>query len=564
MARYVGTSGNDIRAGAVFTTNEFAGFGLGADIVIGGRYDDLFLLRVDKHKDMIDGGLGLHDHLHYGSADRGVTVDLRAGHVWATYYSPGTVTLPPSDLGANGTAGGSFVTMLPYKVTIADITGIEDVTGSKYDDVIKGDNQANILSGGKGNDEVYGAGGNDTLNGGDGKDTLYTGSGRNTVDGGHGDDEVVLQLEHQQSSAYHDHLLGGEGTDTLSFSVTAAFSSFAGVVVFIDREGMPPDPIFGETQTTGLVRSHGANGSITSSRVEAEIDGFENADGTDQDDMLYGSVAAGNRINGFGGNDEISGFSGADILIGGSGRDKFFASDDNVTDEIDGGSGSDTVSYEDTLYESMSHGVLVTLGNNGAAGTTQVVFSTGGGIGPNLESVLEDRLFRIENVIGSDFNDTIKGNNVANRLEGGWGTDKLEGRGGADILDGGRDADTLTGGTEADTFRFANLGDVGSRADTITDFASGTDKIDLAPFWSQAGASHNLNPIDAANLPTPDFVGSGNFSGDGNEIRIVNVDSNTWRVEIDVATEMTNGGGGFVDVEIIVRGSAPTQSDFLF
>jgi Ca2+-binding RTX toxin-like protein len=251
------------------------------------------------------------------------------------------------------------------------------VTGSKYDDVIKGDNQANILSGGKGNDELHGREGNDTLNGGDGKDTLYTGSGRNTVDGGNGDDEVVLQLEHQQSSAYHDHLLGGEGTDTLSFSVGASFSSFAGVVVFIDREGMPPDPIFGETQTTGLVRSHGANGSITSNRVEAEIDGFENADGTDQDDMLYGSFAAGNRINGFGGNDEISGFAGADFLFGGSGRDKFFASDDNVTDEIDGGDGSDTVSYEDTLYESMSHGVLVTLGNNGAAGTTQVVFSTG-------------------------------------------------------------------------------------------------------------------------------------------------------------------------------------------
>src|SRR5688572_9118683 len=99
MATYVGTTGNDTRAGSLNAPNEFIRFGVGADVVTGGSYNDVFLFSVDQVKDVIDGGLGRHDLLHYGTADRGVTVDLGAGHVWATFYRPSTVTLPPSDIG---------------------------------------------------------------------------------------------------------------------------------------------------------------------------------------------------------------------------------------------------------------------------------------------------------------------------------------------------------------------------------------------------------------------------------------------------------------------------------
>ena len=55
-----------------------------------------------------------------------------------------------------------------------------------------------------------------------------------------------------------------------------------------------------------------------------------------------------------------------------------------------------------------------------------------------------DNLVSIENVIGSAFSDTLKGDAGANVLTGGAGNDTLEGRGGADTLDGGSGTDTAS------------------------------------------------------------------------------------------------------------------------
>ncbi|MBL8907416.1 MAG: M10 family metallopeptidase C-terminal domain-containing protein [Rhizobiales bacterium] len=52
----------------------------------------------------------------------------------------------------------------------------------------------------------------------------------------------------------------------------------------------------------------------------------------------------------------------------------------------------------------------------------------------------------IENAIGGSGNDTIIGNDLANRLVGGAGNDRLEGGAGNDILIGGIGSDTLLGG----------------------------------------------------------------------------------------------------------------------
>ncbi|USW94825.1 type I secretion C-terminal target domain-containing protein [Pseudomonas proteolytica] len=50
-------------------------------------------------------------------------------------------------------------------------------------------------------------------------------------------------------------------------------------------------------------------------------------------------------------------------------------------------------------------------------------------------------------------------------------------RGGDDILIGGPGNNTLTGGAGADTFQYLTGG---SGHDVITDFAVGTDKLDLS------------------------------------------------------------------------------------
>ena len=61
----------------------------------------------------------------------------------------------------------------------------------------------------------------------------------------------------------------------------------------------------------------------------------------------------------------------------------------------------------------------------------------------------------IENAIGGSGNDTLLGNDSANRLEGGTGNDQLDGKAGNDILIGGAGDDTLIGGTGTDTAVFS-------------------------------------------------------------------------------------------------------------
>src|SRR3546814_15995539 len=83
------------------------------------------------------GGSGTDTASYAGSAN-GVTVDLTTG------------------TGLGGDAQGDT------------LSGIENLTGSNYDDTLTGDGGNNSLTGGTGNDTLNGEGGNDTLTGGGG------------------------------------------------------------------------------------------------------------------------------------------------------------------------------------------------------------------------------------------------------------------------------------------------------------------------------------------------------------------------------------------------------------
>lgn len=95
----------------------------------------------------------------------------------------------------------------------------------------------------------------------------------------------------------------------------------------------------------------------------------------------------------------------------------------------------------------------------------------------------------VENAtIRSTTGTTVIGNNLANAITGGDG---------ADTIHGGVGADLVTGGKGADSFVFDQLADGG---DTITDFTTGVDKIDLRPIAavnpgltvSYADSAHDL------------------------------------------------------------------------
>ncbi len=63
-----------------------------------------------------------------------------------------------------------------------------------------------------------------------------------------------------------------------------------------------------------------------------------------------------------------------------------------------------------------------------------------------------DKLSGIENLTGSNLNDTLSGNSGANVIVGGNGNDLLSGGGGDDTLDGGAGNDILRGGPGRDHF----------------------------------------------------------------------------------------------------------------
>lgn len=112
----------------------------------------------------------------------------------------------------------------------------------------------------------------------------------------------------------------------------------------------------------------------------------------------------------------------------------------------------------------------------------------------------------IDNAIGGSGNDSLTGNVIANSLYGGGGSDTLSGGGGNDTLTGGTGVDVLVGGDGADNFVFA-AGDSSAASgqhDRISDFAKGTDRIDI----SGIDAIASTGTLDAFH-----FIGTSTFDG---------------------------------------------------
>ena len=124
-----------------------------------------------------------------------------------------------------------------------------------------------------------------------------------------------------------------------------------------------------------------------------------------------------------------------------------------------------------------SGGTLQSLINfNAVAGTTYQIAVDGylsyvGNINLGLNlGLLKTGTTGIDNLVGDNGDDTLMG------LEG---NDVLNGGAGNDILNGGVGKDTLTGGAGNDTHIFQFGQSTVSLTDRITDFAFGTDTIDL-------------------------------------------------------------------------------------
>ena len=286
--------------------------------------------------------------------------------------------------------------------------------------------QNDEIHGGNGNDDIYGRAGNDQLFGDDGNDLIDGGSGSDSAWGGSGNDNISGGKDNDQlyGDSGHDSINGGSGND------------------YIDG-GKGNDHLFGGNGDDTVI---GASGND-------QLDGGTGNDslyGGDKNDQLKGR-SGDDYLDGGSGNDNLRGGVGNDTLLGGSGNDnlKGGSGDDLIysggnKDVVDGGSGIDTVSYD---YAESS--VNIDLHRK----------KTTGGDSDTLKS--------IENAVGSNHNDNLRGNRLDNRLEGGSGDDTLRGM---------RGDDELIGGSGADSFTWRQS-DIDGSLDQILDFALGEDNL---------------------------------------------------------------------------------------
>ncbi|MGO4129096.1 calcium-binding protein [Inquilinus sp. YAF38] len=556
-----GLGGNDTLSG--LGNNDWLYGDAGSDTLTGG--DGADLLVGGAGADVLDGGASL-DTASYTASTAGVTVDLSTG------------------AGMGGDAQGDTFISVEYLIgsaaddVLTATSGTFGLYGGDGNDILNGQAGIVSLSGEDGNDVVSGHG---YLYGDDGDDILRGGSGGDQLDGGAGVDlvsysasggavqvnlgtgkgflgdsagDTLISIENIEGSQGNDilkdsagdNILNGNGGDDIFFSgdgndIFNGGTGFDTLSFYYTTDGV----------TVDLLQGHGT-GSLAEGDTYISI---EKVEGTAGRDLLIGSN----------GDDVLNGDRGNDILRGGAGADRLDGSEGGLS----GSSGNDIASY----YTSAA-GVTVNLANgtcsggdaqgdvligiesvngsrfndvltgnggelrgwggndilrggapllDGGEGRDMVTYwASSSGVTLNLQT--ESGMISIEDINGSQGNDTIIGNGSVNQLNGFNGNDALDGAGGHDLLDGGAGndllhggsaMDQLTGGAGADSFIFVTTTESPSTAagrDLITDFSHAQgDRIDLSLIDANTGAAG-----DQAFT----YLGSGAFTGVAGQLHI--------------------------------------------
>ncbi len=412
-----GNTGDDLILGLV-----------GDDVLYGDAGDDV--LQGGSGADVLNGGTG-NDTVDYATSNLAVSVAL------------------DGSLSSGGDAQGD------------QLVSIERLSGSIYNDLLRGSSGAETIIGNTGDDQLQGLAGDDVLQGSSGDDVIDGGAGSDAIDGGSGFDtadygaatgevnitlggsavgaeaqgDMLANIERVIGGGFDDILVGSSAADTLEGSGgDDSLRGNAGNDMLIGGVGFDTAD-YSNSSAAVIARLDGSTGTGGDASGDT-LDGIEGIIGSAYSDTLYGDNN-NDTLEGRLGDDILEGAAGNDILIGDAGSDMLRGG--SGADQLDGGSDFDTVSYA-----ASSAGVTAYLdgavGNGGdAQGDTIVNVELLGG------SAFNDGLFgsiQADVLSGDAGDDILSGNAGADLLQGGIGNDSLVGGDGADILDGGADVDT--------------------------------------------------------------------------------------------------------------------------
>ncbi|PPD51270.1 MAG: hypothetical protein CTY16_00130 [Methylobacter sp.] len=398
----------------------------------------------------------------------GSTADSAANTLVSTDFNDymdglnGSDTVSYKDAGSAVTVVLDAVGTLSTAATAQDTGGagtdklvnIENLTGSNYNDTLTGNAGANKLDGGLGIDTLIGGNGNDT----------YTVTAGDTVTenlgAGTGTDTVITNI---------DYVLGANVENlTLTGTAVTAIGNSSNNTLIGNAANNVLDGVSGTKDT---MRGLAGNDTYFVHNTADVTD--ETAGGSNGIDLVISTATftLTNNVENLrlmSGDIDGTGNALANIIYAVKG-----------TGSLDGLAGTDTLSYQ---YSKVK--VAATLG---AASTSAS--------NDNINS-------NFENLVGSRYSDTLKGDAGANTLTRGSGNDSLEGVNGNDLLIGG-------------------LGNDSYRVDatsgyTLTEAAAqGSDTV---VFTGTAGQTYDISVAAMANIENLTLAGSAATNGTGSSI----------------------------------------------
>ncbi|ALU88885.1 hypothetical protein Hrubri_1680 [Herbaspirillum rubrisubalbicans M1] len=362
--------------------------------VIGSNYDDLFI--ADNNANSFAGGTGSNT-VSYVNSTAAVTVNL-----------------------ANGSGSGGFAQGDSY-------SSIQNVIGSAFDDTILASSDANVIDGGSSTSSSHNRVSYASSNAAVTVDLNYTdGTG---TSGGYAAGDKLSNIQDLTGSSFDDTFVASAaannfdgGTSTASSHNRVSYaSSNAAVTVdlnYTDGTGTSGGYAAGDTLTNiqDLTGSSYDDTFVASAAANRFDGGASTSSSHNRVSYASSNAAVTVDLNYTNGTGTSGGYAAGDTLIniqdltGSNYDDTFVAS--AAANFLEGGGGSNTVSYARSTSSNNSTGVTVDL-------------SAGSGSGNYAQG---DSYSNIQNVIGSDWADTLTGfatPGVTSVLTGGKGADNL-------------------------------------------------------------------------------------------------------------------------------------------